>query len=332
MVNRGREGFPRLDLHRCRWGFVPELRIMARMMVSSRFSSFWLAVAIALLGPSALAQSVAQPTTPIAAGSGTGSHAPVWEESQSDYTTSTKEKVTITLRATDEDADPLTYNVSGLPLNAKAEPGEGSVLVTWTPQESDVGVYHVVATVTDGAHKVPREIKIVVEDEHESFFMPGVGFSMFVPNSPEKLGIFVGARVEILPAAWIHLNEKRGPSHGRVYLAFDILTSTKRGPADLPYKGDVHDALIPTIGFDLSLERNPARRWLVPFFGLEGGAFFQLNTGTVACLEPLGGVHLFATQNVYLNLVGGYFLPLSSELFDDVRGVRGRLTFDFSLW
>jgi hypothetical protein len=144
--------------------------------------------------------------------------------------------------------------------------------------------------------------------------------------------VFMGARIEILPAAWIHLNEKRGPSHGRVYLSFDILTSTKVGDAAPPFKGPVHDAFLPAIGFDLSLERNPARRWLIPFFGMEGGAFFQLNTGTIAFLEPLGGVHLFASQNVYLNLVGGYFLPLSSEVFDDSRGVRGRLTFDFSLW
>lgn len=302
----------------------------------------WVAFSAWLFAAPSLAQPVAatqhpSPSAPVAS---SGDHAPVWDDSTlSEYTASPKDTLTITLRATDDDADPLTYNVSGLPLTAKAEPGEGSVVIKWKPKDSDVGTYTVTATVTDGAHKVPREIKIIVEDEHESFFMPGVGFSLFVPNHSEPLGVFVGARIEILPAAWIHLNEKRGPSHGRVYLSFDILTSTKTGSASGTFKSadpmkpnQVHDAFLPALGFDLSLERNPSRRWMIPYFGMEGGAFFQLNTGTVAFLEPLGGVHLWSSQNVYLNLMGGYFLPLSTEIFDDTRGVRGRLTFDFSLW
>lgn len=300
------------------------------LMTPRSILSFGLGLGLVALAPNGLAQTIAVPPAPPPPPGGStpivssGAHAPVWDDNtQTEYTTSTKEKLTITLRATDDDADPLTYNVSGLPLKAKAEPGEGSVLVTWQPDESDVGVYNVTATVTDGTHKVPREIKIIVEDEHESFFMPGVGYSMYAPNAPSKMGVFMGARIEILPAAWIHLNEKRGPSHGRVYLSFDILTSLK---------SDRHDAFLPAMGFDLSLERNPARRWMIPFFGMEGGAYFNLDTGTLAFLEPLGGIHLFASQNVYLNLVGGYFLPLSSENFDDSRGVRGRFTFDFSLW
>lgn len=263
---------------------------------------------------------ISQPLSPPSVPS--GSHEPTWESATS-FTVQVKDTLSMVIRAEDEDLDPLTYKVSGLPVGAKAEPGEGSVVVTWVPTEADVGSYTVVATASDGSHTIRQEIKLSVEQDEESFVVPGAGYCMYLPNNPDRLGFFQGARIEVLPAAWIHINEKRGASHGRVYASLDLMGSGKTG---------VHGAFVPALGFDLSFERSPNRRFLIPYFGVEVGILFQLETSTLGTVEPLAGLHVWATRNFWVNLSGSYLVPFTSEQFDDVRGVRGRLTIDFSLW
>ncbi len=251
-------------------------------------------------------------------------HAPEWDASTpKEETGSSERSIHFTVRANDADSDPLTYSLSGLPAGAKAEPTEGAVSVTWTPTSDDLGVYKVIATVTDGKTKVDREIKIVVEDEHESFFMPGLGYSMWVPGSTEKYGVFNGFSIEFLGVRWVHQNDKRGPSHGRIYLDFDVLFSTHSA---------TDPAFMPVLGFDLSLERNPARRYMIPYFGLDGGALFQKQVTTLGFLTAYGGIHFYSSRNVEIGLKAGYMLPFTSEQFADVAGFRARFTADVSFW
>lgn len=251
-------------------------------------------------------------------------HAPEWDSSTPKQTTGSETSaVHFTVRASDADNDPLTYSLSGLPKGAKAEATEGAVQVSWSPTADDLGVYKVIATVTDGKTKVEREIKIVVEDEHESYFMPGVGYSLWVPGSTSLYGVFNGFSIEFLGVRWVHQNDKHGPSHGRVYLDFDVLFSTT---------SNVDPAFMPLLGFDLSIERNPARRWLIPHFGLEGGALFQKQINTLGLLTPFFGVHFWSSRNVEIGVKAGYMLPFTSEQFAQVAGLRARLAADVSFW
>ena len=178
-------------------------------------------------------------------------HAPEWDSTTpKEATGSSTTPVRFTVRANDADNDPLTYSLSGLPKGAKAEASEGSVQVSWSPTADDLGVYKVIATVSDGKTKTERIIKIVVEDEHESYFMPGLGYSLWVPGDVKTYGVFQGVTIEFLGVRWVHQNDKRGPSHGRLYLDFDVLFSTNN---------TVDPAFMPLLGFDLSIEKNPAR-------------------------------------------------------------------------
>jgi hypothetical protein len=261
-------------------------------------------------------------------------HAPEWDASTpNDVSGSDDRAISFTVRASDADNDPLTYSLSGLPVGAKAEASEGAVVVKWKPTSDDLGVYKVVATVSDGKTKVDREIRVVVEEEHESFFMPGVGYSFWMPGNMNRLGLFNGFAIEFLGVRFVHDNEKHGPSHGSVYLAFDVLFSTGAKTPD-PITGSltVDPAFMPVLGFDLSIERNPARRFLIPYFGLEGGAMFQQQTGTLGLILPFAGLHFFTNRNVEVGLRAGYLLPFTSEQFGDVAGLRARLSADVSFW
>ena len=251
-------------------------------------------------------------------------HAPVWDPSTpKDASGSETSPIHFTVRATDADNDPLTYKLTGLPAGAKAEAGEGSVQVSWTPASGELGSYTVTATVTDGKAIVTREIKMTAEEEHESFFMPGIGYSFWLPGDGSTYGVFDGFTVEFLAVRWVHQNEKRGPSHGRLYVDFDVLFSSR---------ANVDPAFLPLLGFDMSFERNPGRRFLIPYFGVEGGALFQKETTTLGFMTPFAGVHFYSARNVELGLKAGYLLPFSSEQFIQVAGVRARLAFDLSFW
>ncbi len=251
-------------------------------------------------------------------------HAPEWDPTvPKEVSGSETTAVHFTVRANDADNDPLTYSLSGLPKGAKAEASEGAVQVSWSPSADDLGVYKVTATVSDGKTKDDRVIKIVVEDEHESFFMPGVGYSLWVPGSTSTYGVFQGFSIEFLGVRWVHQNDKRGPSHGRVYIDFDVLFSTVSA---------VDPAFMPLIGFDLSIERNPARRWLIPHFGFEGGAMFQKQTGTLGLMTPFAGIHFWSSRNVEIGAKVGYMLPFTSEQFGQVAGLRARVAADVSFW
>ncbi|CAN5587976.1 hypothetical protein BH09MYX1_BH09MYX1_68240 [soil metagenome] len=242
---------------------------------------------------------------------------------QAEYETKAGERLSFVVRATDPENDPIRYEVRGLPLAARATAGDGGVKVSWGTADSDAGVYPIEVFASDGTSTVSKKIDLVVAEQSESFFVPGVGYELFVPNDTGKLGFMNGFRIEFLAASYVHKNAKPGPSHGRFFVHFDVLFSSK---------SDVPASFLPTLGFDFSFERNPGRRFLIPFFGLEGGAWFNGQTGSLAFMQPFLGVHLFTKSNVFIGLRGGYFLPFTSEQFDVVRGVRASATVDLSFW
>lgn len=266
-----------------------------------------------------LAAPVARAAGPLAV----DNEPPEWSGLDAEYEAKAGERLDFTIRASDPESDPIRYEVRGLPIGARATAGDGGVQLKWDTDEADAGTYPIEVFASDGKTTISKKVSLVIAEKSESFFVPGVGYEFFAPNDPSKLGYFNGFRIEFLGASYVHKNAKPGPSHGRFFVHFDVLLSTKE---------DVPAAFLPTIGFDFSFERNPPRRFLIPFFGLEGGAWFNGTTGSLGFMHPFAGVHLFTKANVFINLRGGYFLPFTSEQFDVVRGVRASATVDLSFW
>lgn len=232
-----------------------------------------------------------------------------------------------TLDVNDPDEDPITFSVTGLPEGATSSASsKTSLRLRWKPTKWDVGPHDIVVEASDGkGGKVSKNLHVVVEDNWRSYFMPGASYSTLVPVDRGTWGTFQGVSAEILIASWIHRNENRGPSHGRVYLDMDVLRSTR------PQTAAAFDL---SAGFDLSIERNPIRHWLLPFFGMKTGAFIQkdLEKGSVWHVTPLAGAYIWADKNLFLFASAGYAMPISARHFDELRGLRVNAGLNFSLW
>jgi hypothetical protein len=255
-------------------------------------------------------------------------------------------ELALELRAQDDDGDELTFGATGVPAGAVLEPQRFPypAVFRWTPRLEDVGTHEVAFTVSDGPHTVPALLRVrvvapapvvppvPVAPKHEvstesnwtTYAMPGLGATVLVPAQSRTWGAFVGGGVEFLVAAWIHSNDNRGPSHGRVVINLDVLKPTNQEGA----------ALQTSLGVDLSIERNPARTYLVPFYGLSLGALVHRNleSSAFAHATPMLGVHLFSSRNVFLTTSVGYLLPLSGRYFDELRSIRANVSADVSFW
>lgn len=226
------------------------------------------------------------------------------------------------IHASDPDGDPVRIRADTLPDGARLEMiSADTARLTWTPSRGQAGDHRVRVSADDGIERTEREVTLRVDEEWESYLLPGFRYTAWLPTNRGRYGIFHGPSVEFLFAAWIHRNENRGPSHGRVFGHIDLLFSDQE---------DVSEALIYSLGTTLSVERNPRRRVLVPYFGLEFGGLYQAEHGNIFQLQPLLGLHLWSTQNQFLNLEGGYLFP-THEL-EQLRGWRATLGLDFSLW
>ena len=73
---------------------------------------------------------------------------------------------------------------------------------------------------------------------------------------------------------------------------------------------------------------------LIGGFGMKTGAFIHrdLDRGSVWHVTPLAGAYLYADKNFFLTASAGYVLPVSAARFDELRGFRGSIGANFSLW
>lgn len=167
-----------------------------------------------------------------------------------------------------------------------------------------------------------KEIKPAWEKiNFETAFMPGISYSYFQPKDSDSTGIFKGFAVEYLIYAKIYQNNKPGPSHVRWYGRFNMLKSDKKG---------ISDMFNYAVGLSLSIEKNPGRVLLVPYFGLEFGGLSQTSWGTIAEFTPTLGVHIISQKNLFINLQGGYVYPITN--FDLLQGWNFQAGINFALW
>lgn len=211
------------------------------------------------------------------------------------------------------------------------------IIITFEPMNSNVTVYDDEKYViwedpTAGKHEIKITAKtpyysqtitkaIYVEEEWNSAFIPGLSYTNYLPYDSKSFGTFQGISVEYLIFAGIHRNDNRGPSHVRVYNRYDLMSSSI---------DTVSEAFIYSLGLNLSFERNPKRNFLVPYFGIEVGGLYQKNMGNIFNFTAVGGIWLYTSQNIFVNLAGGYLYPI--EKIEVYRGFRGTLGLNLSLW
>ena len=236
------------------------------------------------------------------------------------YQLTSGENFDLHLDARDEDEDPIAFAVSNLPQGSTFQPQSPAQFV-WEPSDSQTGTHVITVTASDGMASAAKDLTLKVKDEWESKLLPGVYYSMYRPADRATYGSFHGVSLVLVPLAWIRRNDNRGPSHGRLTLKADILDSTKSGvPALLLYAA----------GLDLSIERNPSRRWLVPFFGVDLGGIVQKDIGHHFQAMPHLGVYAWASRNIFVSVLGGYAITVSQ--LEALRGWRLSAGLNLTLW
>ncbi len=259
---------------------------------------------------------------------------PRWPEGNSRYLrVKTGVLLRVELLAVDRELAPVTYRITGQPKDATfvTHEGRGGATFAWTPGEDDLGLTSVKIIASDGEAEAEHTLDIRVDEEWSGFFMPGAKYTTYLPAAVGKWGFFHGVSAEIRAYSWIHKNQSPGPSHGSIYLDLDFLASTR---------ANVANAFHLSTGVELSFESNPSRRYLLPVFGLAVGALFQRQVPTtvgevppaVGEVTPTAGLYLWASPHLIVDVRAGYLFPLSAAVFDDLRGLRAKLGFSFSLW
>lgn len=245
-----------------------------------------------------------------------------------------------TFHVVDPDGDRIEVTAEGLPAGAKVrvrDPRPASevedgparetkavyreVVLTWTPTRAQRGTHHVALVAGDGKASERIELSLRVQEEWESWFLPGIQYVGYFPAGSDRIGNFNGAAFELVVGSWVHQTESRGPSHGRVTLDLAVLE---------PDRPAAERAFAYALGLDLSIERNPWRRWLIPIFGIEVGGFHQRELGRFFTTTPFAGAHLFSSRNVFVTVTGGYVFP--GRDIEDLGGWRVRAGVNAVLW
>jgi hypothetical protein len=228
--------------------------------------------------------------------------------------------VTLHPQMSDPDGDTLSCSVRGLPADATVTNAE-HCHVEWKTTEDDKAKTDIAFAVSDGIATTTKTIQIRLEEKWESYLLPGVYYGLYRPVDHANYGVLHGTTIELVVASWIHRNDNHGPSHGRASLKVDLLSSTREGqPVAFMY----------ALGVDLSIERNPSRRFLIPFFGVDIGGLTQKNMKHRFQVTPRAGVYLWTSRNLFVTLAGGYMLVPGQ--IETLRGWRASLGFNLTLW
>ncbi len=241
---------------------------------------------------------------------------------------------TLDVAVRDADGDPLSVTTSALPSGATfvrtdhSSPSTTSdhasirtFALTWKPTADQSGEFPLAFTASDGQATVSQSVTLEVSEEWEVYALPGVQAVSYWPRQSIDTGGYQGASVECLGIAWAHRNNKHGPSHGRVYLDLDLL---------FPTSGHGGNLYAYTIGTDLTVERNPSRRFLLPYFGAEVGGIHSAALGDYFVAIPYAGLHLWADRSAWVNVSGGYVLP--GRNLDRLSGAFAKAGLDLSFW
>lgn len=210
------------------------------------------------------------------------------------------------------------WTFEGVPEQMKFDKSQKKM--TWEAPYIKSGDYTIKAKVTNGIFTDSIKILFRVNEEWKTTLLPGINGVYYAP-ADKSLGYFTGVGVEYLFYGGIHKNNNTGPSHSKFYLRLDMMNSSI---------DTVGLAFLFNVGVHLSVERNPVRKFFVPYFGLECGSIYQRLSGTTFQVTPLIGVWLFSEQNTFISAQFGYLYAAGA--LETMRGYRAGIGINFSLW
>lgn len=154
--------------------------------------------------------------------------------------------------------------------------------------------------------------------EYETYFMPGGQAALYKPSGVAKPYIGGGFRLDVF--RWSHHNDDFGPAEGSIFFQASLLQSPSSEHTLGIYEG----------GVTLSFERNPRRRYLIPYFGFSTGGMFADDLPKSGFVQPIAGLHLYSHPNVIADIQGGYMFP--TDEVDKLHGFRSQATLRFHFW
>lgn len=211
----------------------------------------------------------------------------------------------------------LQMAIDGLPEDATFD--AESRRFHWTPSWKDIGIHNLTLRVSNGSSENAQTVSVTVSSEKSSYLLPGVGYSMYLPEGDQ---FWQGVGVQYMIGNWVYQNNNPGPSHGRLYLDISLMKEQKTEDRILTW----------LLGVDLSLERLPRRRFLLPSFGLEFGGLSRENIGTQMIVVPTGGLHFWWTNTVSTSVDAGWIVPTEFKENADYMGLRLRAAVDVAFW
>ena len=215
--------------------------------------------------------------------------------------------------------DSYSFRIDSLPTGAKFN--SESLVLYWDETVVPTGEYKINVYAETEGYTGTLKISISVRDDWKSFFLPALGYSVYMPATDADEGFYHGVNVQFAFTSWIHHNDNKGPSHGQWYFFLDLMQS------DIE---DVKDVFIYGTGVDMSFERAPKRKFLLPYFGLSLGWINQERIETRFFLNPELGLWLYADKNIFVNAKCGYMLPTTKT--EEFQGLRACLSVNFSMW
>lgn len=144
---------------------------------------------------------------------------------------------------------------------------------------------------------------------------PGLVGESFFPSRNTK---WWGAGLQVVLYGWSDNNERPGPGQGSVFAQFSALGAS----------GVDGQLFLLRAGTTLSFERNAARHWLIPYYGLALGAMHA--GGSRGFAEASFGAYLLHSQHVVVSVDGGYLFPFSQ--IEEFSGIRAQLNVTLIPW
>ena len=160
--------------------------------------------------------------------------------------------------------------------------------------------------------------------EWDDYFMPGVGYKIYIPKNQDSLGTYHGIMTEFIVYARAKGKNAgsyhTGPARIKTYGNLSIMTSDN---------SQAKDIFFANMGLNLSFEGGTDRKFILPFFGLEAGGLFQRDFSTFQ-FSPMAGVQLISTKTMLWSIQGGY--QYTTKRFDEYSGFSFGSTFNVLLW
>ncbi len=137
----------------------------------------------------------------------------------------------------------------------------------------------------------------------------------------DDAGTWLGGGFEVVALAWSDSSPAFGPSHGKLRFDMGVLRSGRDGAGSM---------VMYRSGAQVSIERNAARRYLIPYLGGDLGGLWTEGTGKRWFMDFGGGVYLLHRRAFIVDLEAVWLIPFSDPGL--MGGLRAQLAVSFALW